>query len=199
MQYVNDIPEYKIWNAMNQRCNNPKRPNYHLYGGRGIKVCSEWHDFYRFYKDMGPRPSKQHSIERIDNDGDYCPSNCKWATQDEQALNRRSNRYIEYQGKRLCVTQWAQTLGLPRKHIYDRLYRGLPIEIVLSPDPAPRLPRQRGSVFLKSHCPHGHPYSGDNLITRRGFRECRICKLKHSRESKARRRLLKKSNLDGED
>ena len=85
-------PTYISWCAMKQRCNNPKSPRYKDYGGRGIKICKEWNnDFAQFYKDMGIRPP-DHSIDRIDNDGDYTPDNCRWATKSQQIRNRRGAR-----------------------------------------------------------------------------------------------------------
>ncbi len=84
------IPEYLIWKAMNERCTRVKCQSFKNYGGRGIKVCDRWrHDFKSFYEDMGPRPSPNHSIDRKDNDGNYEPGNCRWATAVEQRHNRR--------------------------------------------------------------------------------------------------------------
>jgi hypothetical protein len=88
--------EYHVWVAMRQRCYDPNHDSYEYYGGRGIEVCDRWlvgedgyHPYQCFMQDMGPRPSDQHSIDRIDNDGHYDPNNCRWATSDVQNLNRR--------------------------------------------------------------------------------------------------------------
>lgn len=83
-------PEYEIWRGAIARCTNPQRHDFKYYGGRGIKICDRWrHSFQNFLADMGPRPSPQHSIDRINNDGDYEPDNCRWVTWKEQAANRR--------------------------------------------------------------------------------------------------------------
>jgi hypothetical protein len=132
--------EYTIWRTMKQRCFEPSSESYHLYGGRGISVCDRWRDdFAAFYADMGPRPSDKHSIERIDNDGNYEPSNCCWATRNEQARNRRTNVRIEHEGKNLTIAEWAEITGLRQHTIIMRMRRGTPPLAPLSrKSPAPR-------------------------------------------------------------
>lgn len=105
---------------MNQRCNDPGHSNYKYYGGRGIKVCERWKKFENFYNDMGERPDG-HTLERIDLNSDYCPENCRWITHKEQCNNRRSNRFIELDGERHTLQEWAIITGITRNTIEKRI------------------------------------------------------------------------------
>lgn len=103
---------YYSWLNARTRCNNPKSADYPRYGGRGIKMCERWARLKNFLVDMGPRPSPDHTLERLDTNGDYEPSNCVWATRREQALNRRRTIWVEIDGIRLCVKDWARRIGV---------------------------------------------------------------------------------------
>jgi hypothetical protein len=111
------------WKSIKGRCYNKKNPKYPRYGGRGIKVCNEWRDsFMAFRNDMGLRPDNCTSIERVDNDGDYEPSNCKWATRKEQANNTSENILIDYKGKTQTLHQWCDELEMNYSTTYARLF-----------------------------------------------------------------------------
>lgn len=117
-------PEYRIWIDIRRRCNDPGRPGFRDYGGRGIRICNRWIDFANFLTDMGKRPSPEHSIDRINNDGDYEPSNCRWATPKEQSNNRRSNHYITIEGETMTIAQWCEKYDIPDTTFHNRLRRG---------------------------------------------------------------------------
>ena len=115
---------YKIWDMMRQRCNNPNDTAYAYYGGRNIKVCKEWDDFLVFYDwSVKNGYDDKLTIDRIDNNGNYEPSNCQWATLLEQANNKRNNFLITYLGKTQTVPQWARETGIGKDTIYRRLKR----------------------------------------------------------------------------
>ena len=118
------VDGYRSWEGMISRCRNAADHSYNSYGGRGITVCTRWESFEKFLEDMGPRPSVDHSIERINVDGNYEKSNCCWATPKEQGRNRRNNRVLTYNGRTLCVTEWAEELGIEWVTLFGRLYRG---------------------------------------------------------------------------
>lgn len=118
-------PEFGVWAKMKRRCEQPDDESYDRYGGRGISVCAEWAEsFTAFISDMGRRPSPRHQIERTDNDGDYTPANCVWATPAAQARNRRSTRLLTHGGITLCLTDWARRLGIKRETLAYRLNSG---------------------------------------------------------------------------
>lgn len=125
-------PEYRAWAALRHRCSNPNFPAYKYYGGRGIAFCERWGTFENFYADMGPRPSPDHSVERIDNDGNYEPSNCRWATKKEQCRNKRSNRRLVFGGHDRCLEEWAEILQCHRSGLMRRLKRGWSVERTLT-------------------------------------------------------------------
>ena len=114
--------EYNIWFGIKARCLNPKNRAYHHYGGRGITVCDEWKDsFEAFYRDMGPRPSTEHSIDRKDNDGGYSKENCRWATEIEQHNNTRTVKLYDFGGEKLSISQIARKIGISVSALHQRL------------------------------------------------------------------------------
>jgi hypothetical protein len=114
---------YQIWKAMRQRCTNPSYVGYSRYGGRGISVCERWNSFELFLEDMGERPSGRHSIDRRNNDGNYEPGNCRWATRTEQNRNSIKNRLITLDGITRCLSEWGEFTGIPADVIRYRLDR----------------------------------------------------------------------------
>lgn len=122
-------PEYRAWANIKQRCYFKEHPQYPAYGGRGITMSDEWfRSFQAFYRDMGPRPSSEHSIERENNEQGYCKENCSWSTRIEQSNNRRSNRIYEYVGDRFTLLQWCRLLDLNYDRMRYILSKGTPFE-----------------------------------------------------------------------
>lgn len=119
-------PEYQAWINIRKRCYWEKHDHFAYYGGRGIKVCDKWlKSFANFLNDVGYRPSNEHSIERIDFNGDYEPSNVRWATQLEQARNKSNNRLIEYNGVTRCLAEWAELYEINSSKIHYWARQGL--------------------------------------------------------------------------
>lgn len=116
--------EYKIWSAMIERCTNPNNKAFFRYGMRGISVCHRWRSSYEaFLFDMGRRPSNRHCIDRINNEGNYEPVNCRWATYTEQGKNKSNNHWLEYNGKKMILQDWARELGVADSVIWFALHR----------------------------------------------------------------------------
>ena len=123
---------YRKWQAIKKRCCDINDKRYDDYGGRGIEVCDYWKkDFRNFFYDMGEAPDGQ-SIDRIDNNKGYCKENCRWATAKEQMNNTRSTVFIEHNGEKKSVQQWAEKIGIKHSTLYSRLKRGWEIKEVLN-------------------------------------------------------------------
>lgn len=121
-----------VWTNMRQRCMNPNNPQFHLYGGRGICICKEWDDYAQFEIwaiESGYAPGL--SIDRIDNDGDYCPENCRWATPKIQSNNQRKTTLLTYEGITQPLSFWADEIGVSRETLKSRVKRGWPMERIL--------------------------------------------------------------------
>lgn len=122
---------YAVWAGMIQRCTNPKRHNYQDYGGRGISVCARWLIYYDFAADMGYRPPGT-SLDRKDVNGDYCPHNCRWASQMEQNRNSRKNNNVTYRGETKCVSAWAETNNVDRSVLSWRIRHGWGVDAAIN-------------------------------------------------------------------
>ncbi len=131
---------YRVWGDMRQRCDNPKHKKYPDYGGRGISYCDRWNSFESFVSDMG-HPPPGLSLDRIDNDGNYEPDNCRWAdivTQNNNQRLRKNSVLVEYNGKIQSVYRWEMEFGLGKEVLRWRIRNGWPIEMALLTPPARR-------------------------------------------------------------
>lgn len=127
--------EYNSWKAMRARCLNQVHHAYDNYGGRGITIIESWReDFSQFLEDMGERQTIEYSLDRIDNDGNYEPANCRWTDKVSQARNRRNTVILNLNGEEKCMSDWADDLGIPVSTIKNRLLRGSTVEEALSLD-----------------------------------------------------------------
>lgn len=166
------------------RCEYPRHMVFKNYGGRGIRVCDKWrHNFEAFVNDMGPRPAG-YSIDRIDNDGNYEPGNCRWASRREQSKNRSDTREIWIDGVKTTTVEIAEKYGLSLGNVFGRYKRGLTGRQIAGLDPLPvkkkaSTPAMRAMWAAKkarTHCIHGHEFSPENtIIERDGSRKCRRC------------------------
>ncbi len=126
-------PEYNAWSLMKARCFRPTADNYAHYGGRGITVAVEWLDFTTFFRDMGPKPSPNHSLDRIDVNGHYCVENCRWATRIEQMRNKRTTLSVTYNGQRMSLAAAAELAGIKLATVHARRRKGWPEDRLLEP------------------------------------------------------------------
>jgi len=132
-------PEYHVWVGMIARCEKKNIKGYDRYGGRGISVCDRWrHSFANFLADMGNRPSERHSIERVNNDGNYEPGNCRWATTAEQSNNTRRTIRIVIGGREQSLKSWCKELGKSYSSTQKRIYAGVDPSMALLMDAPPR-------------------------------------------------------------
>lgn len=137
-------PTFRSWGSMKQRCLNPKAPDFYRYGARGIKISPEWVDsFENFLADMGKRPPGK-SLDRIDVNGDYVLSNCRWATKRQQYLNKRNTRYVEYHGKQYVLYDLAEKFNVKPAVLISRLGSGWSVEKALSTPLMPGRGRKKG-------------------------------------------------------
>jgi len=128
---MNNTRIYHIWENMKQRTMNPSANEYEHYGGRGIKVCDEWIDFKGFYswvKTTNYNDEEKLTLDRIDNDGDYCPNNCRWVTRKKQNRNSSMNVNITYKGNTRCLTEWGEIYNIHPKTLSSRIKNGWSIE-----------------------------------------------------------------------
>jgi len=134
---------YSLWAGMNNRCHNPKDHAYKDYGGRGISVCHEWRGpggYQQFMKDMPPRPTRRHTLDRIDNQLGYSRDNCKWSTREEQGANKRTTKLVTLCGRTQTKSQWSRELGMSPTGFNNRLQRGWSEEEILQPVNAMKQP-----------------------------------------------------------
>ena len=115
--------EYKTWERLRSRCNNPNNPSYKNYGGRGICVCVRWDKFENFYKDMGLMPKGLNTIDRINTNGNYTPYNCRWASWSDQSRNKRTSLMVTFRGETKCLKDWTDKLNLRYDPIIQRLLK----------------------------------------------------------------------------
>jgi len=125
-------PEYSSWKAMKRRCFKSSDSYYHCYGARGITVCKRWLSFDNFYADMGAKPSPSHSLDRIDVNGNYEPTNCRWATAKQQSNNKRATTHVTFEGQNLSLKEWSDGEGFAYATIQGRLKTGWSLNSIIN-------------------------------------------------------------------
>ena len=137
---------YKIWAKMKNRCSSEKTKSYKNYGGRGIFVCERWDKFENFLEDMGERPPSLE-LDRINNDGPYSPDNCRWTTRKENGRNRRTNRFLTFNGETKTIAEWAESLSMKRLTLMSRLHKGWSVDRALTEPVAFRSERHKNEYI----------------------------------------------------
>lgn len=188
MPFKNPHPLYCVWHAMKERCRNKNFRQWKNYGGRGISVCSRWLEpnsdgFRNFVADMGDRPNG-YQLDRINNDGNYEPSNCRWASRSQQQRNQTVTRFVFIDGKKYIAAELAEISGIKTDAIVERAKLKLSYEEVISPKRRVYTDGLKlGGIAngkrqsSKTHCDNGHPFDEKNThITKEGWRRCRRCR-----------------------
>lgn len=140
---ITEHPLYKTWSCMLTRCADPNYKQFHLYGGKGVKVCERWKSFQNFISDMGDKPSSSHSLDRIDGNGDYEPSNVRWADKITQGRNTSRVKLIEFMGEARCIPEWSELLKISIKTLRGRLKHGWSVEDAFAKPSNPYLALRR--------------------------------------------------------
>lgn len=187
-----DHPLYATWDNMRGRCLRPDNKSYGNYGGRGITICERWMTFWNFAEDMGDRQEGM-TLDRRDNDGQYSPENCYWATRKKQARNRRDTVWVVIDGVKHSAADLADIAGVKPETIARRHKAGLSYEQIVRPTKTASGGITR--IRLRTHCFYGHEYTEKNLLPRKdgGYR-CRACTLGRKEKEK----LLAKGDGDAQ-
>ncbi|HEX8325708.1 MAG TPA: hypothetical protein VF595_17520 [Tepidisphaeraceae bacterium] len=140
-------PEYHAWRMARARCHNPKAQAYARYGGRGIRMCARWRgSFWSFLKDMGPRPSSRHELDRTNNNSGYEPGNCKWVRRWENDRNRRSNRHVTYRGQRRLLLELCEAFNVWPDTARWRIRKGWSVECAVETPTRRKLSKRSNTV-----------------------------------------------------
>jgi uncharacterized protein YggL (DUF469 family) len=182
MPFKNPHPLYQTWQSMKARCLNPNNPNYADYGGRGIQICNQWiSNFNQFVVDMGEKPVG-YSIDRIDNNGNYNPQNCKWSSKKEQQRNRRVTKHITIEGVTYFVCELAEKYKFKYDTIVNRAKTAKSFNELV--DKTKKVYKNGLALGGKAsgarkkamtHCKVGHEFTETNTYVYKGTRRCRAC------------------------